>query len=103
MATRRSISDRGFQYAEGRTDVPNAEAGLRRAIIALGARRRAVDEQAASCDDLLAGLQIAVDLHQIAIGKAGLDLAQFDRLVLVRNPDPDLIALIDQRLLGDAD
>ena len=32
---------------------------------------------------ILAGFQIATDLHEVAIGEAGLDLAQFDRLVLM--------------------
>ena len=52
---------------------------------------------------MLAGLQIADHLDEIAIGEAGLDLAQFDRLVLMRDPDPDLVAFVDQRLLRHAD
>src|SRR5947209_9099919 len=62
-------------------------------------RCRAVDEQAAPRDDLLARLQVARHLHQIAVAEAGFDLAKFDRLVFVRDPQPHLIALIDQRLL----
>src|SRR6476469_356071 len=69
----------------------------------LAAGRGAVDEQAAFGNDLLSGFQIAFDLDQIPIDETGLDLAQFDRLVLVRDPDPDLIALVDQSLLRYAD
>src|SRR5439155_18468564 len=39
------------------------------------------------------------NLDEVAVGEAGLDLAQLDRLVLMRDPDPDLIALVDQGLL----
>ena len=42
-------------------------------------------------------------LDEIAIGEARLDLADFDRLVLMRDPDPDLIAFINQSLLRHAD
>ena len=49
------------------------------------------------------GFRLPDHLDEIAVGEPGLDLAQFDRLVLVRDPDPDLIALVDQRLLRHAD
>src|SRR5437870_1355966 len=62
------------------------------------AGRGAVDEQRALGDDQLAGSQIADHLDEIAIGEAGLDLTQFDRLVRMRDPDPHLIAFIDQCL-----
>src|SRR3954452_16506562 len=60
--------------------------------------RGAVDEQAAFGDDLLAGLQIAGDLDEVAIDETDLDLAQLDRLVVARDPDTDPVAFIDQRL-----
>src|SRR5882672_6914715 len=63
----------------------------------------AVDEQRALGDDPLAGLQIADYLDEVAIAEAGLDLTQLDRLVRMRNPDPDLVAFIDQRLLRHPD
>ena len=49
------------------------------------------------------GFRLPIDLDEIAIGEAGLDLAQLDRLVLMRDPDPDLVAFVDQRLLRHAD
>ena len=61
------------------------------------AGRGPVDEQRALGHDQLAGLQIADHLDQIAIGEAGFDLAQFNRLVLMRDPDPDLVALLKER------
>src|SRR6478752_10089143 len=61
--------------------------------------RRAVDEQAAFGDDLLAGLQVAGDLDEVAVDEADLDLAQLDRLVVARDPDANSVALVDQRLL----
>src|SRR5665213_3593399 len=93
MATRRSIQTKAFKRI-----------GLSRIVAtALAAGRRAVDEQAALCNDLLAGFQIAVDLDEIAVDETGLDLAQLDRLVVVRDPEVNLIALVDQRLFRHAD
>ena len=63
------------------------------------AGRRAVDEQAAFGHDLLAGLQVAGDLDQVAVDETDLDLAQLDRLVLARDPEANLVRLKDQRLL----
>src|SRR3954470_4324051 len=63
------------------------------------AGRRAVDEQAAFGDHLLAGLQIAGDLDEIAIDETDLDLAQLDRLVLACHPEADLVGFVDQGLL----
>src|SRR5712671_828273 len=98
MATRRSIQVEAFKgLKKGRVSRIPKFAMIR--LLAAGCR--AVDEQAAFCNDLLAGSQITLDLDEIAIGEAGLDLAQLDRLVLVRDPDPHLVALIDQRLLGN--
>src|SRR5260221_12980366 len=85
MSTRRSIQIGAFN-------------GLK-----LAAGRGAVDEQAALGNNLLAGFQITLDLDEAAVGEAGLDLAEFDRFVLVRDPDPDLIALVDQGLFRHAD
>src|SRR6516225_3138581 len=65
----------------------------------LGARRCPVDEQTAPDDDFLPRLEVAADLDQITIGQAGLDLPQFERLVVMRHPEPHALALIDQRLL----
>src|SRR6185437_2068046 len=96
MATRRSIQSRSFKRIR-------LFDGREMAATASAAGRRAVDEQAALGHDLLAGFQIAVDLDQIAVDETGLDLAQLDRLVFMRDPEPDLIALVDQRLLRHAD
>jgi hypothetical protein len=46
---------------------------MRCVTTALAAGCRAVDEQAAPCNNLLAELQIALDLDEIAIGQTGLD------------------------------
>src|SRR4030088_971109 len=86
MATRRSIQIGAFN-------------GLNK----LAAGCSAVDEQAALGNNLLAGFQITLDFDKVAIGEAGLDPAEFDRLVLVRDPDPDLTTLVDQGLLRHAD
>src|SRR5258708_19681952 len=67
--------------------------------IKLAAGCGAVDEQTALGNDLLAGFQITLDLDEVAVDEAGFDLAQLDRLVFMGNPDPDLIALVDQGLL----
>src|SRR5436305_2818294 len=85
MATRRSIQIEAFN-----------------GWVALASGCRAIDEQTSLGNDLLAGLQISLDLDEIAIGQPGLDLAKFDRLVFMRDPDSDLIALVDQGLLGHA-
>src|ERR1700692_4106395 len=97
MATRRSIQIEAF--TEGRTDVRCPKFAIRCVTTALAAGGGTVDEQAALCNNLLAGFQITFHLDEIAIGETGPDPAQFDRLVLMRYPDPDLIALIDQGLL----
>jgi hypothetical protein len=47
----------------------------------------------ALCNDLLAGLQIAMHLDEVVIGETGFDLAKIDRLVLVRDPEPDLVVV----------
>src|SRR4051794_16106438 len=52
-------------------------------IRALAAGRDLVDEQAALGNDLLAGLQVALDLDEIPIGEPGRDLTQFNRLVVM--------------------
>src|ERR1700730_10363 len=97
MATRRSIQTKAFNaVTEGLASVVRNSTGD---TIALTAGRRAVDEQASLGNDLLAGVKVALDLDEVAVDQAGLDLAEFDRLVLVRHPDPDLIAFIDQSLL----
>src|SRR6202171_2465812 len=103
MATRRSISDRSFQWAEGRTDVRCPKFAIRCVTTALAAGGGAVDEQAALCNNLLAGFQITFHLDEIAVDETGLDPAEFDRLVRMRYPDPDLVALIDQGLLRHGD
>ena len=36
---------------------------------------------------------------KLARGDAGFDLAQFERIVGIRDPDASLIAFVDQRLL----
>src|ERR1700754_4704632 len=107
MATRRSIQIGAFNgLKEGRASesrirvtfgvLPRPRDGAKGnfPLTALAARCGAVDEQAAFCDDPFAGLQIAVDLHEIAVGETGLDLTKFDRLVVMRDPDVDLIALV---------
>src|SRR5258705_8132014 len=62
-----------------------------------------VDEQAAARDHALACLDAFEDLDHAAIGEAGLDLAQLDRLVLMRHPDAHRAAFIDERLARDSD
>src|ERR1700730_9523951 len=57
-----------------------------------------VDEQAAAGDHALACIDSFEDLDHPAVGEAGLDLAQLDRLVLMRHPDAHRAALIDERL-----
>src|ERR1700704_3730697 len=102
MATRRSIQIGAFNgLKEGPMSPVRSSPELWSSTV-LGAGRRAIDEQAALCNNLLAGFQITFDLDEVAIGEAGLDLAQFDRLVLMRDPDPNLIALVDQCLLWRA-
>src|SRR3954451_23918915 len=86
MATRRSIQTGTFNgVKDGRRSAIRSSSGT----ITLAAGGCAIDEQAPLGNDLLAGLQIIRDLDQIAVNQAGLDLAQFDRLVLVHHPDPD--------------
>src|SRR6185437_15684551 len=68
-----------------------------------GAGSRTVDEQAALDDHLLARLQIAADPDKVAVGQAGLDFAKLERLVVIGDPQPHVLALIDQRLLFHAD
>ncbi len=69
----------------------------------LAARRSPVNEQAAFGHDLLVGRKAVLDLDQIAVGEADLDAAQLDRFVVAHHPDPNLIALVDQRLFRHAD
>src|ERR1700722_2234868 len=75
----------------------------RRSIFTSRAGGRAVDEQAAPYDDLLARLQIAADLDIVAIDQTGLDFAKLERFVVIGDPQPHAIGLVDQRLLLHAD
>ena len=43
----------------------------------------------ALCNDLLAGLQIAMHLDEVVIGETGFDLANINRLAIVRDPEPE--------------
>src|SRR4051812_2672893 len=63
----------------------------------LGAGRRPVDEKTALGNDLLPGLQVAANLDQIAVGQTGLDIAKLNRLVVTCDPEPNTVALVDQR------
>src|SRR5882757_934130 len=85
-ATRRSIETGSFK---------NWKAGS-------ASGRRAIDEETASRDDLIAGLKVALHFDKVAVGETSSDLTQFDGLVAVRDPDAHLIAFIDQGLLGHA-
>src|SRR5712672_996203 len=103
MATRRSIQVEAFKGLKKGCVSRIPKFAMISLTTALAAGCRAVDEQAAFCNDLLAGFQITLDLDEIAIGKPGLDLAQLDSLVFMGDPDPHLIALIDQGLPRYAD
>jgi len=48
----------------------------------------------AFCNDLLAGLQIAMHLDEVVIGETGFDLAKINRLVILRDPEPDLVVVV---------
>src|SRR5437016_6647792 len=63
----------------------------------------AVDEQAALGDHALAGAQALDRLDHVAVGEAGLDLAQLDGAVVARDPDAHRAALVDQRLARHRD
>src|ERR1700760_2990776 len=62
--------------------------------VALGPGRRPVDEQTALGDDLLPAVEVLAHLDGVAVGQTGLDLAKLNRLVVMGNPEPDLLALI---------
>src|SRR5437588_13007492 len=65
----------------------------------LAARCCAVNEETALCDNMLAGLQIAHDLDEIAVDESGFDLPEFDRFVVMGDPDANLVGFVDQGLL----
>src|SRR6185436_5127437 len=59
-------------------------------------RRHPVDEEAAPRDHAVAGSKTVQYFHHRAVGEPDLDLAQFDRgIVVARNPHPGALALVD--------
>src|SRR6478609_3984962 len=58
-------------------------------------RRGAIDEQAASGDDLVAGLQVGANLHQIAIRQSRFDFAKLDRIVVVGDPEVHSLVFVN--------
>src|SRR5215813_12827263 len=69
----------------------------------LGARSRPIYEQAAPGYDFLSGLQIGAHFDKVTVGQTGPDLAELERPVIVGDPQPHALALIDQGLFGHAD
>ena len=77
--------------------------GADRFLLSLAVGRRAIDEQAALGDDALAGLQTFDHLDHAAADEPGLDLTQFDRLVVTDDPGADQVSFIDQRFARHRD
>src|SRR5262245_14275402 len=72
-------------------------------IAVLAARRQTIDEDTALGDHAVAGRQAFRHFDQRTAGRADLDPAQLDRLVVARHPDAGGAALVDDGVAGDRD